>query len=77
MGRTFDAVLIHDAIMYMTTAGDLAAAIATARDHCRPNGVLVLMPDCVTESFEPETEHGGHDGPDLSLIHISEPTRPY
>jgi len=29
LGKTFDAVIIHDAIMYMTTARDLVAALAT------------------------------------------------
>lgn len=70
LGRTFDAVLIHDAIMYMTTADDLAAALATARAHCRPGGVLVLMPDCVAETFKEETDHGGHDGPDRALRYL-------
>ena len=36
LGRTFDAVFIHDAIAYMTTTADLAAAIRTAYRHCRP-----------------------------------------
>ena len=33
LGRTFDAVFIHDAIMYMITEDDLAAALATAHAH--------------------------------------------
>jgi SAM-dependent methyltransferase len=36
LGRTFDAVFIHDAIDYMTTEQDLGAAIATAFVHCKP-----------------------------------------
>ena len=70
LGRAFDAVLIHDAIMYMTTAADLAAALATARAHCRPGGMLVVMPDCVAETFKPGTDHGGHDGPDRALRYL-------
>jgi len=61
LGRTFDAVLIHDAIGYMTTREELAAAITTAAVHCRPGGVVLLMPDEVTETFEPGTDHGGSD----------------
>jgi len=61
LGRTFDAVLIHDAIMYLTSRDDLRLAIATAFAHCRPGGVAVFVPDCVRESFAPGTTCGGHD----------------
>jgi ubiquinone/menaquinone biosynthesis C-methylase UbiE len=64
LGRTFDVVLIHDAIMYMTTPGMLKAAMATAVRHCREGGGVLFMPDCVTETFEPKTEQGGEDAPD-------------
>lgn len=64
LGRRFDVVLIHDAIMYMTSPEMLKAAMATAARHCRPDGGVVLVPDCVTETFEPKTEHGGSDGAD-------------
>lgn len=70
LGRTFDAVLIHDAVMYMTTEADLAAAIETAFVHLRPGGAAVIAPDCVRETFTPSTEHGGHDGPDRSLRYL-------
>ena len=64
LGRTFDAVFIHDAIMYMTSETDLRAAIRNAYRHCRAGGVALLVPDCVRESFVAETSHGGHDGDD-------------
>ncbi len=64
LGREFDAVLIHDAVDYMTTEADLAAAIATAYAHCRPGGRVVIVPDDVVETFEERTEHGGSDGED-------------
>ncbi len=64
LGRTFDVVLAHDAIAYMTTEADLAAAIATAARHLRPGGLAVLIPDIVTDTFEPRWESGGHDGAD-------------
>ena len=41
LGRTFDAVLIHDSIMYMTTEADLAAAALTAFVHTRPRGATL------------------------------------
>jgi hypothetical protein len=64
LGKTFEAVLIHDAIMYMTGFDDLVAALKTARAHLEPGGSLVVVPDCVTETFECGTEMGGHDAPD-------------
>jgi SAM-dependent methyltransferase len=64
LGRTFDAVFVHDAIDYMTTEADLRLALDTAYVHCGPGGVAVFMPDCIRESFEPSTDHGGTDGDD-------------
>ncbi len=68
LDRTFDAVLVHDALDYLLTEDDVAALLATAVVHLRPGGVLVLVPDHVVETFEPETEHGGTDAPDGSGI---------
>ncbi|HKN14810.1 MAG TPA: class I SAM-dependent methyltransferase [Candidatus Binatus sp.] len=62
LARTFDAVFVHDAIAYMTSAADLGAAIRTAYLHCRAGGVALFVPDCVRETFVAETKHGGHDG---------------
>ena len=64
-GRTFDAVLIHDAICYMQTEEDLRAAFATTRAHLRPGGLLLVAPDLVRDTFRPgmqlrwSTERGG------------------
>jgi SAM-dependent methyltransferase len=51
LGRTFDAVLMDDAISYMTCLADLVAAFRTASDHLKPGGVLVATPDVTTETF--------------------------
>jgi SAM-dependent methyltransferase len=64
LGRTFDAVFVHDAIAYMTSADDLGAAIRTAYRHCRAGGAALFVPDCLQETFVAETRHGGHDGDD-------------
>lgn len=64
LGREFDIVFVHDAIMYATTPGALQATLATAFRHCRAGGAAVFVPDCVKETFEPETSCGGNDGPD-------------
>jgi len=60
--RTFDRVLIHDAICYMTTRADLRRAIETAYVHCRPGGAALFAPDHVRENFSASTGHGGVDG---------------
>ena len=61
LGQTFDAVFIHDAIDYMTTLDDLRAALTTAAVHCKPGGLLLIVPDHVRDHFDPDTEHGGVD----------------
>jgi SAM-dependent methyltransferase len=64
LGRTFDAVFVHDAIAYITTEDDLRATIETAAAHVRPGGTVVLTPDTTNERLHGDTEHGGHDGED-------------
>jgi SAM-dependent methyltransferase len=78
LGRTFDGVYVHDAIMYMTTEADLAAAFETAFVHTRPGGVAIFVPDCVRESFEENagTRHGGHDGQARALRYLQWTTDP-
>ncbi len=52
LGRTFDAVLIHDAVSYMLTEEDLKGTLETAKVHLRPGGVLLMAPDWVREDFD-------------------------
>jgi len=68
--RLFDAVFIHDAIVFMTTENDLRSAIETAFVHCRPGGVALFCPDHVRETFRPSTSHGGHDVGKRSLRYL-------
>jgi SAM-dependent methyltransferase len=80
LDETFDAVLVHDAIDYMTSEGDLAAALLTAAAHLAMNGRLVIIPDDTTESFEPDSDVGGTDATDgrgvrfLSWTYDPDPT---
>ena len=64
LGRTFDAVFVHDAIAYMATEDDLRDCLRTAFAHTRPGGVALFVPDFTRETFIPGTSHGGHDGAD-------------
>jgi SAM-dependent methyltransferase len=70
LGRTFDAVFVHDAIAYLTGRDDLRATFATALEHCRPGGAALFVPDWVRESFRPGTDHGGHDGADRAMRYL-------
>ena len=64
LGRTFDAVFVHDAVCYMTTEVDLRRAMETAAVHCRPGGAVLFAPDYVRENFPgPMTDDGGRDEP--------------
>lgn len=66
LGRTFDAVLLHDAVMYMATPADLQAALTTAAAHCRPGGAVLVVPDVVAETFAEGAISGG--GPTAQLL---------
>lgn len=61
LGRHFDAVLVHDAVCYLTTEADLRQAMETALLHCRPGGVAIFAPDHVRENFAASVEADGHD----------------
>jgi SAM-dependent methyltransferase len=61
LGRAFDAVFVHDAVMYLRTEADLGEVAATIAAHLRPGGAALLAPDCTRETFRTSTGHGGHD----------------
>src|SRR5689334_4352040 len=63
LGRTFDAVLVHDAVSYMTTEADLRAAIETAWIHTRPGGAAIVTADVLADHFTERTDPlEGDDG---------------
>ncbi len=70
LGRTFDSVLIHDAIMYMTSEEDLRSAFVTAYEHCKPGGLVVIVPDWVAETFRPHTSHEGVDSGERGVRYL-------
>ena len=64
LGRTFDAVFVHDAVCYMTSEADLRRVMETAWIHCRPGGAVLFAPDYVRENFPgTSTDDGGRDEP--------------
>jgi ubiquinone/menaquinone biosynthesis C-methylase UbiE len=70
LGRQFDAIFIHDAIVYMTSERALRRALRTAYEHCKPGGVALFVPDHTTETFKPSTNHGGHDSAGRSMRYL-------
>ncbi|MHB1133124.1 MAG: class I SAM-dependent methyltransferase [Chloroflexota bacterium] len=51
LGKTYDVVLLDDAITYMLSEDDLRAAFLTAWTHLRPGGVAVAFVEVTRESF--------------------------
>ena len=70
LGKTFDAVFIHDAIMYMISEDDLKQALLTAFIHCKPGGLTLISPDYIKEIFKPGTDDGGSDANDRGLRYL-------
>ncbi len=70
LNRRYDAVFVHDAVMYMTTEIELLHVLTTAFLHCKPFGVALIMPDVVRENFVSLTTHGGHDDDERGIRYI-------
>ena len=62
--RRFDVVLLHDTLMYMRGGSDLRAAMGSVCRHLAPDGVAVIIPDVVEETFEEGHVAGGGEAPD-------------
>lgn len=70
LGKAFDLVFVHDAIMYMTSREDLERVFEVASRHLKNDGILFIAPDFFRETFKPSTSHGGHDGNGRSLRYL-------
>ena len=57
LNTLFDAVLIHDAIDYMLTEADVAAALATARTHLNPRRHPAAGPGLVPRNLPRQAHH--------------------
>jgi SAM-dependent methyltransferase len=67
LGRTFDAVLVHDAVMYLLDEADLFAAVETAFVHTRPGGAALFAPDHVSDTFSEVTNYLEEDAGTRSM----------
>ncbi len=71
LGRTFDVVLMDDAISHMNCRADLVAAFNTAHVHLNTGGVLIATPDVTVETFRQNkttTTPATRDGLDVVFI---------
>lgn len=67
LGRTFDAVVLHDAVMYLLDERSLQAAFDSAARHLRPGGRLVVLPDFVEDGFEEHLVSGSREDGDRAV----------
>jgi SAM-dependent methyltransferase len=51
LDRTFDAVFLGDAVCYMLSEEDLAAAFRTAFEHLEPGGAFITFVELTPETF--------------------------
>jgi SAM-dependent methyltransferase len=56
----FDAILIDDAVAYMTSREDLGRLFRAAYRHLEPGGVMIVSPDGTKETFEQNETHVTH-----------------
>jgi len=71
LGRTFDAVFVHDAVCHLTTLDDIQALMHTIAAHLRPGGCALIVPDYVQETFATHTECGGSDDGEEGVRYLS------
>jgi SAM-dependent methyltransferase len=53
----FDAIVIDDAVAYMTSREDLKALFRAAYRHLEPGGVMIVSPDKTKETFVQNESH--------------------
>ena len=72
LGRTFDLVLLHDAVMYLPDDGALDRALAVASRHLGPGGRLVVVPDVLADDFDETVVTGTGESPDGRRVVLTE-----
>ncbi|MEW6280287.1 MAG: class I SAM-dependent methyltransferase, partial [Candidatus Eremiobacterota bacterium] len=68
LGEPFDAVMIHDALGYLLELDDLRGTLATAAAHLREDGLLLLGPDYVKQTFPGSTLHHYSCGEGVDVV---------
>lgn len=70
-GQLVDAVLIHDAIMYLTDRAQIERCLKNAMRQLKPNGRILIVPDLLEETFFENIASGEAISPD-GHIHLTE-----
>lgn len=71
LAEPVDAVLLHDAVMYLTDEASRRAAWETVAANLRPGGAALIVPDLTRESYDDSTVVGGgarEDGAEARLM---------
>ncbi len=71
LGRSFDVVLLHDAVMYLQDREAVSKVLAAMHSHCKADGVAIVVPDCCTETFE-ERILTAQSETERAFIHLTE-----
>ena len=52
LDRQFDVVLLHDAVMYLSSQETIQQTLRQMKQLLKPDGVAIIIPDVCQESFE-------------------------
>lgn len=81
LGRTFDAVLLHDAQAYLTEPEELVGVYRSAARHLEPGGVFLSAPEELRERFVQDSVTSSTSSRDgrahvttIELDHDADPT---
>ena len=72
LSRQVDAVLLHDAVMYLTSEEDLGHAVRVAAQHLAPGGALLIAPDTLADTFHEGTVSMEATAPNGRSAHLTE-----
>jgi SAM-dependent methyltransferase len=71
LDKSFDAVFLGDAVNYMLTREDLAAAFRTAYAHLKPGGAFITFVEQTPETFvQNKTKVAAHKKGDVEIVFI-------
>jgi SAM-dependent methyltransferase len=69
--KKFDAVAVFDAINYMLSKEDLRSLFATAHEHLKPGGLLILVIEVTPQNFRQNlTRSSVHQKDDIEVVFI-------
>jgi SAM-dependent methyltransferase len=60
LSEHFDAIVVDDAVAYMTSRDDLSRLFRAAHRHLEPGGVMLVSPDKTKETFEQNESYITH-----------------